>query len=779
MSDRIFIDALADALDGVRRATAGGGLSVPAALIWPDEARDWEPLAQALSARLPVLTLGEFDGAARRGPAYWLRCVVDGSILVHGLGDGPPIVYMPGYGRGQLRAVEDTPAEIQPLAELQYRGAVFSQVNGKDWTIPAFLQANANGGLGIDVAADNATRTAIRQARVQLASVPVDRLRAAAPLKAAFFNELLAPDMSRLILEWLDDPAAFTAARTEGEWAAFRDRFLQVYRLDLVGDGPVKVAEYLGQRPDGSWDRVWQRFAEAPSLYSHIPDRLRGARPAPSKKGEGLFDRLDSWPQVNEEQEARLRVALAALRDVPPAQAREILAELEQQHRERRLWVWSRLKMAPLAVAMEHLDGLAKATARIPSGATVVAMASDYAETGWKTDSASMNALASVTKAEDAGAVAAAIDSVYCQWLDDSARAFQKAAAGGYAPEAPPDWAEGTCVIFSDGLRFDVGRRLESEAAGQGLAVELRTRLTALPTVTNTAKPHASPARVALAQGPGMDPAVADGGPRVTIDVLRKQLETLGYQVLGPADSGDPSGRAWTELGDIDSLGHDQTSKLPGLIDGEVCALVDRIRSLLAHGWRQVAVVTDHGWLYLPGGLPKVDLPQHLTVGGVNRKARCARLEHGATTTMQTVPWTWDPTVSIAVPPGCSAFQAGQVYEHGGLSLQECVTPLLIIRSSGDAAAAGAAVAISVRWRGLRADVSVSGEPASASVDLRKKAGDPSSSVAQRSISVGSDGSAKLLVEDEELIGTTVFAVVLDVFGTVIGQTIVEVGADA
>ncbi len=276
-----------------------------------------------------------------------------------------------------------------------------------------------------------------------------------------------------------------------------------------------------------------------------------------------------------------------------------------------------------------------------------------------------------------------------------------------------------------------------------------------------------------------MDPAVADGGPRVTIDVLRKQLETVGYQVLGPTDLGNPSGRAWTELGDIDSLGHDQTSKLPGLIDGEICALVDRIRSLLAHGWRQVAVVTDHGWLYLPGGLPKVDLPQHLTVGGANRKARCARLEHGATTTMQTVPWTWDPTVSIAVPPGCSAFQAGQVYEHGGLSLQECVTPLLIIRSSGDAAIAGAAVAISVRWRGLRADVSISGEPASASVDLRKKAGDPSSSVAQRSISVGSDGSAKLLIENDDLIGTTVFAVVLDAFGTVIGQTIVEVGADA
>ena len=242
-------------------------------------------MAALVASRLPVLTLGEYDLDSRRGPAIWLRCVVDGSVPVEGLDDAAPVIYLPGFGKAQLRAVEEAPAEIQPIAELQYRGAVFSQVNGKDWTLPAFLQASTYGGLGIEVAADNATRAAIRQARVQLASVRVSRLKTSAPLKAGFFNDLLAPDLPRLILEWLDDPVAFKAGCSDAEWSAFREQFRHVYRLDLVDDGPVKVAEYLGQRPDDAWDQVWRRFSEAPSLYEHVPDRLRGARPLLRRKG--------------------------------------------------------------------------------------------------------------------------------------------------------------------------------------------------------------------------------------------------------------------------------------------------------------------------------------------------------------------------------------------------------------------------------------------------------------------------------------------------------------
>ena len=50
-----------------------------------------------------------------------------------------------------------------PLAELQYRGAFWSQVNHKDWTTLAFMQS-ADGGLGLDVARDNATLDAMKTA---------------------------------------------------------------------------------------------------------------------------------------------------------------------------------------------------------------------------------------------------------------------------------------------------------------------------------------------------------------------------------------------------------------------------------------------------------------------------------------------------------------------------------------------------------------------------------------------------------------------------------------
>jgi hypothetical protein len=777
VTDGTFLDALVDALDTARRATGGGGQTRPAALLWPDEAREWEPISQPLTNRVRLLTLGDYDADQRRGPAYWLRCVIDGSIALDAIDDAAPVVYLPGYGKGQLRAVEEAPAEIQPLAELQYRGAVFAQVNGKDWTIPAFLQSNSYGGLGIEVASDNVTKAAIRQSSVQLASVRVGRLRSAAPLRASFFDELLAPDLPRLILEWLDDPVAFKSTCSDAEWSAFREQFRKVYHLDLVEAGPLKVAEQLGQREDG-WDTVWRRYAEAPALYAHVTDRLRSARPKPAKGGDGLFDRQDTWPQINEGAENSLREELSALRQQTPPQARMRLAALDDEHQERRSWVWARLQQSPLAEALRHLAVLAKATVRIPIGATVEAMATDYADVGWQADDAVMRALAAVSTAEDVSAVEATIASVYGAWLDDGATAFQTVAVGAYEAEAPPDWPVGTCVIFSDGLRYDVGKRLAARLIERGLKVDLTPRLTALPTVTNTGKPFSSPVRAALGSGPGMDPAVADGGSRVSIDVLRKQLSAGGYQVLGASEAGDPSGRAWAELGDIDSLGHDQTPKLPRLIDGEIASLVERIRGLIAHGWQQVAVVTDHGWLYLPGGLPKVDLPAHLTEGGKTRKARCARLAASSATTMQTVPWTWDAGVDIAIPPGSAAFQAGQVYEHGGVSPQECVTPMLVVRSGAAGAVSSAVLSIAVRWRGLRAVISVSGAPAGASVDLRRKAGDSSTSLVEGAAALDQDGTGKLLLEDEDLIGTTVFVVVMDPAGTVIGQTMVEVGAD-
>ena len=132
-------------------------------------------------------------------------------------------------------------------------------------------------------------------------------------------------------------------------------------------------------------------------------------------------------------------------------------------------------------------------------------------------------------------------------------------------------------------------------------------------------------------------------------------------------------------MGDLDELGHKQAPKLAQRIGLELDRVAERVQGLLAGGWGQVAVVTDHGWLFLPGGLPKVQIPAAIAGPG-QRKGRCARLKPMADHDGIRMPWYWDPNVEFAMAPGISCFEAGKIYEHGGLSLQECVTPIVIAR---------------------------------------------------------------------------------------------------
>ena len=96
---------------------------------------------------------------------------------------------------------------------------------------------------------------------------------------------------------------------------------------------------------------------------------------------------------------------------------------------------------------------------------------------------------------------------------------------------------------------------------------------------------------------------------------------------MAAADTGNPAGRAWTEFGNLDSTGHQEGSGLAHRIPELIASLVYRVESLLAAGWREVRIVTDHGWLLLPGGLPKTDLPKYLTA---TRWRRCAVVKESA-----------------------------------------------------------------------------------------------------------------------------------------------------
>jgi hypothetical protein len=353
---------LAAMVEAVRRASIynKNDQIPPVVVLWPDEDRQWEALLPALREQLPLLTFDHerYAPAERRGPAYWLRCMLAGTLTGEGFPEKEtPIIYMPGVGKADLRAVEECPRSLQPLAELQHRGVFWTQRNGRDWTIASFLQSR-DGGLGIAVGADQATREAMLQALPRLALEPVSRLRQAAPLKAPFFYELLNPDAVRRLLLWLNAPAEYPQQISPAEWESFCHLCQQKYGFHPEEDGPVTAAQLLGKQK-GEWPVVWQRFLEAPEAYPRLPDLLLQARPVqPSLFAEPS----PYWPQDTQTSEAKLRESLKQLRDETAPAARIAIAELESAHGPRREWVWAKLNQVAAGVGLTTPGVLAQTT---------------------------------------------------------------------------------------------------------------------------------------------------------------------------------------------------------------------------------------------------------------------------------------------------------------------------------------------------------------------------------------------------------------------------------
>ena len=673
-----FLDALVKAIEKAGAYNTHDQVP-PAAILWPDSRRDWEPILHLLSRKMPVFSLGEYSPKENRGPAYWLRCIIGKTISHDGLPAGDvPVIYLPGYSREDVRAVETSPREIQPLAELQYRGVIWSQRGGGDWTILAFLKS-PYGGLEIPVGEDAETLSALRRSLEKLAGERVAALRHEAPIRAPFLNGLLQPDDVKSVLRWLNDPGMYREECTEEEWGAFAAVCNDRYGFHPQEESPKAVAENLSRR-DGQWNEVWSRFTETPATYPQISNLLRQTKP---ESTISLFPGPDSWsetwPQDNELAEQSLREKLRGIGNLDLPSARQAIKDLEGTHGERRSWVWSTLGYSPLAKCLEHLATMTELATRTRNGNTIEEAVQSYTDTGWMVDLAVLDALSCIEKPEDLEAVRAAVRTIYRPWLEETVRNFQEGVlnsnGGPYESSQPPDVTEGTCLLFSDGLRFDIAKRLSGLLNARGVEASVFAGLSALPSVTSTAKPAILPAASALQGGDGLDPIVITTGQKVDARVLRKVMADQGFQILRTEDLGDTSGRAWMELGNIDSHGHQSGWEIAHLVGRELEVLGERIVSLLKHGWQKVVLVTDHGWIFMPGGLPKSELHVHLTE---LRKGRCARLKDGSHTSHLVVPWMWDPDVRIAVAPGICCFEAGKEYEHGGLSPQECVIPFVV-----------------------------------------------------------------------------------------------------
>ena len=605
------------------RASTPSGQATPAAILWADPKAEWRALLSAALARIPeLLALGEYRPDHRTGPAIWLRCVVDRALDLDLPPDATPIIYLPGVERGQLRAGEDCPDELKPLVELMYRGALWHHPNGRDWRVVAFLGSTA--GPGLDIATDQGTIAALLGALDQVALTPVEQLRGRR-LDAADFNKLAGVDLMRDILRWMADSNGARSRMEGSRWNAFCAECRSALRFDPQTEADVSAGARLGEG-SGRWADVWARFIEAPDAFPGVPELLARSRPG----NELLFDR-ERWPDLNEEDEQTVWRALAELPELLHTDACRMVARLEEEHAHRRSWVWARLRRSPFAMLLEPLARLVESADAAIGGATPGDIAQVYADRGWLGDASAREALA-LAPAEEEHTVANAVRHLLEPWLDDSARAFQASLERQPLPSAGDQPAvvagDDECIVFVDGLRYELGRRLAERLEAIGSRTTIEHRWAAIPTVTATAKPAVTPVAGEVAGdrlSATFQPAMKGSGRTARVKELREAMESAGYQIINagtldmPLDAG---ARGWLETGEIDKHGHHHRAvPFARQIEGELDGLVRRITRLLKAGWRSVRVVTDHGWLHLPGGLPMVTLPKHLTE---SKWARCA-----------------------------------------------------------------------------------------------------------------------------------------------------------
>ena len=168
-------------------------------------------------------------------------------------------------------------------------------------------------------------------------------------------------------------------------------------------------------------------------------------------------------------------------------------------------------------------------------------------------------------------------------------------------------------------------------------------------------------------------------------------------------------------------------------------------------------------------------MPQYLVE---SRWTRCGTLKPGAKVELPTAPWHWNPDVQIVLAPGIGSFRAGTEYSHGSLTLQECVVPSLVVRPAQPSGPV--ATVTSVRWTGLRCRVQVMGASVGWNVDLRTKAGDPTSSLARGKVprTVSPEGDASLVVDNPDHEGSAATVVLLDPGGQVVAKQNTTVGGE-
>jgi hypothetical protein len=638
------------------------------------------------------------------------------------------------------------------------------------------------GGLGLDVAQDNETKKAMQNALIPLLNEEIENLKGKR-LDKDFFNSLLTGgDPVRDILHWLDQDVVFKSNRSNEEWNAFTDICKSDFGIDPDKDGLLSGIQKLVSLPakasgagiDIAWQKVWERYYESPKRYPLIPDKIRKLQ-VPNDtifwiQNDGAYDR---YPQWNDEMEDRLRKDLIAVSKLQIKAARIRIMELEKQHGRRRDLIWTELGESRYAHIIKQLDIIAHQTEQGMDAGTLEEIEIKYSEGQWQADLAILRVLLLIETNDDTNIIKNILNILYLPWLDNSARYIQKDLCSPVRERTVGyDASKTEAVLFVDGLRFDCAKQLAVWLREDAFEVKESHRWAGLPTITATCKPMILRESLNNFNGNESDPSKFEA---VSSYGLKKRMETDNWMVLSngeaipsPIRNGNHiEKRLWIEIGNLDQLGHSQGWKLSKHLDSILNELRILVKSILNAGWSNVRIVSDHGWLLLPGGLPKSELSPQLAE---SKWARFATIKSGASTTEQVFPWFWDSHQQFAIADGISCYRNGVEFTHGGLSIQECLLLDLEVTSNTPTNSRSFINITDIKWTGLRCTIAVEGEADGLLMDIRTSAADSLSSIVLKVNPIKNNITASVVIEDESLEGTGAYIVLIDSTDAIVSQ---------
>jgi len=748
-------------------------VTAPNVILWPDPESQWISIQDILREEIPAfLTLGKYNPEVNQGPAIWLKCMVDRMLPDADWDENTiPVIYMPGISKVDIKKIEEAPSAQQPLMEYQFTGSLWTQENGREWTIMAFIQ-NIEHGMGLEVDRDNATKEALIKTLPSIVQESSSFFRK--KVDADFLNELLVPQVIPNLLKWIeggDDALAFLSLDQK---EAFKDVVKSQYQLNLNYSLVLDYVKGIGSQKD-PWHKVWQYFANAPHKYPKLIEYLEQA--TPDDLGTGMFKLPeDSWPPVNRQKEEELKKAILKLKKKESSFALEQLEQLATEHKSRLQWVWMELRQSPLAEALPKMLELAKQSLQTYNNDSITSLSKYYQSEGYKIDHTLRQLYLIADNKEYKETIQVITDIFYRPWLEKMTNRFQelvKANADDITDTAPQEIiAKAPFILFVDAFRYDIALEFTKQLSNR-FDTEIQQVWSALPSLTPTSKPSVSPVAASVSKTSEIDsfqPYLTSGKP-LTHYYFKNELNDKGIDFISSESQiDDPCKRYWMEIGDIDEKGHSEQATMLRRVPKLLSELIDTINRISEKGIKEITIVTDHGWLLLPGGLPKAKLHKVLAE---TRWGRCAELKEGVSTDLLQLPWTWNPNIHIAYAPGICFFKKNEEYAHGGISIQECMTPLITIKVKETRASVKAFIE-GFKWIGLRLQAITSAADNSFSLDVRTKRNDANTSILLSKPKF-EDNDWKLMV-DSDFEGQACTLILLNPQGIIVDSKLIEVG---